>query len=110
MENLREWLSNDENRRGITQDQLSVILGELSSRRIGVPGLNKFTITFSWIWNVSMFYVSILLISDDMHDAVMDVIFLNLGHHNGDHLFHYLCSSQTTKVEGIIYGSYHGWD
>lgn len=53
MDTLKRWLSQDENRRTVPDDQLNIVLHEFQWQTVGIQGGRIFTFTFSLLWNVS---------------------------------------------------------
>ncbi len=62
MDAFRKWLTIEENRDGIPCEKITSIKEELLNQEIGMRLSNKFTITYSMLWNVSGLYNTCLYI------------------------------------------------
>ncbi len=52
MDYIKSWLLKEENRNSIPE--LNSILSELQSSQIGIRASNRFTVTYSMLWHVSL--------------------------------------------------------
>lgn len=57
--NLKEWLSEDNNRREIPTDQLQLTLNELDTHTVAIKGSNIIPVTYSLLANVCNTYLQI---------------------------------------------------
>lgn len=52
METLKKWLSIDENRKSVPDNELNIILHEIQWNTIAIRGGRAFTYTYTLLWNV----------------------------------------------------------
>lgn len=50
---LKKWLSSDDNRRGISQDKLFLVVNDIDTNAVAIKGGKIFSITYSLVGNVS---------------------------------------------------------
>lgn len=55
MNKLRNWMYMEENKASIPKEQFKIVSAELKWNMIGIKGGNMFTITYSILWNVSIY-------------------------------------------------------